>query len=99
MANNIINNRILIRPVKSGLLKLLLISTLCTANLPVFSASNVPPVISGTPVPSVVAGNRYLFQPTASPSPTTTAGPSPRPRRSSAAIFDQLFKNILMLWF
>jgi hypothetical protein len=65
MANNIINNRILIRSVKSGLLKLLLISTLCTANLPVFSASNVPPVISGTPVPSVVAGNRYLFQPTA----------------------------------
>jgi len=65
MVRNIINNRIPVRSLKPGLLKLLLISTLCTVNLPAFSANNVPPVISGTPASSVVAGNSYFFQPTA----------------------------------
>jgi hypothetical protein len=44
------------------LIKLMLTLILATASLSSFSASNIAPVISGTPATSVVAGDSYIFQ-------------------------------------
>jgi hypothetical protein len=66
------NDRLTIRTMQLGLIRLLLTLMLATASLPAFSAryhapgtSNTAPVISGTPATSVVAGSSYYFQPTA----------------------------------
>jgi hypothetical protein len=72
MKDALINDRLTIRAMQVGLIKLLLTLILATASLPAFSAryhapgtSNIAPVISGTPATSVVAGSAYSFQPTA----------------------------------
>ena len=72
MKDTLINDRLTIRAMQVGLIKLLLTLILATASLPAFSAryhasgtSNIAPVISGTPATSVVAGSSYYFQPTA----------------------------------
>lgn len=65
MKENRSNHRPSIRVMQLKLIKLLVTLSLATASLPAFSATNVAPVISGTPATSVVAGSSYYFQPTA----------------------------------
>lgn len=61
----LINDRQTIQMVQVGLIRLLLTLILATASLSAFSASNIAPIISGTPTTSVMAGSSYYFQPTA----------------------------------
>ena len=65
MKETLINYRLTIRAMPLGLIKLLLTLSLATASLPAFSATNLAPVISGTPATSVLAGSSYYFRPTA----------------------------------
>jgi len=72
MKITLINDRLTIRAMQVGLIKLLLTLMIATASLPAFSArnhtpgaSNNAPSISGTPETLVVAGSSYNFQPTA----------------------------------
>jgi hypothetical protein len=65
MKDTVINYRLTTRAMQFGLIKLLLTLVLATASLTAFSASNLAPVISGTPATSVVAGRSYNFQPSA----------------------------------
>jgi len=72
MKDTLINDRLTTRAMQVGLIKLLLTLVLATASLPALSGryhasrtSNIAPVISGTPVTSVVAGSAYSFQPMA----------------------------------
>jgi hypothetical protein len=65
MKETVINIRLTIRAAQLGLIRLLLPLILATASLPVLSANNLAPVISGTPPTSVIVGNTYNFQPSA----------------------------------
>ena len=65
MYDTSIDCRMPIRTTQLGLFKVLLTLIFATASLPVFSASNHAPVISGIPAISVVAGSSYNFQPSA----------------------------------
>ncbi|MGB7933988.1 MAG: putative Ig domain-containing protein [Gammaproteobacteria bacterium] len=65
MKDTLIKCRLAIQTMQVGLIRLLLTLSLATAGLPAFSASNIAPVISGTPPTSVVAGSSYFFQPSA----------------------------------
>jgi hypothetical protein len=58
----LLNDRWTTRAMQFTLIKLMLTLILATASLSSFSASNIAPVISGTPATSVVAGDSYIFQ-------------------------------------
>jgi hypothetical protein len=72
MKHNLISCRLTTQAARQGFFNLLLTLMLATASFPAFSArffssgnGNVAPVISGTPPTSVVTGDRYDFQPSA----------------------------------
>jgi hypothetical protein len=65
MKHTLINYRMTTQNSPIGFIKVLLTVILAMASLQAFGATNRAPVISGTPVTSVVAGKAYAFQPTA----------------------------------